>query len=205
MKQQKQQFYGLHWNSTAAKRNAAQVAEYKAADNSNCVIYLRKEIWIGQRLKMKGKKAVAEIYYGSRLIPHPRHLATHKKEKGVKWSSQPLPAGMIPAATFSVGDLLRIALKKEKRNSKDNLIAKRDETPVEAHFYRVSALLTDGEVDFQLAEYNKPKLPKDRTPDAPTQRLLDIFELSSNTEKDLVWLMEFNTGKESNHLPRSRA
>jgi len=195
MKQQRQQFYGLHLNPTAAKRNATQIAGYKAVDNSNCVIYLRKEIWIGQRLKTKGKKAVAEIYYESRLIPHPRHLAAYKKEKGVKWSSPPLPTGMIPAAKISVGDLLRIPLKQEKRNSKDNLIAKRGETPLETHFYRVKALLTGDKVEFQMAEYDQPKAPKGITPDPKTQRLLDIFELSSNTEKDLVWIVEFNTGK----------
>ena len=188
MKQQKQQFYGLHLNPTAAKRNVTQVAGYKAVDNSNCVIYLRKDIRIGQRLKMKGKKAATEIYYESRLIPHPRHLAAHRKEKGVKWSSLPLPAGMIPAAKFSVGDLLRIPLKQEKRNSKDNLIAKRGETPVETHFYRVKSLLTEGKVEFQRAEYDQPKVPKDKMPDAQTQRLLDTFELSSSTEEDLVWL-----------------
>jgi hypothetical protein len=96
-------------------------------------------------------------------------------------------------------DMIRIPLKKERRHKNDNLIAKREEENkkqiIEERFYRVKSLLTEGKVEFQLAEYNEPNIPKGRTPDAPTQRLLDIYELSSSTEEDLVWLLEFTTGK----------
>ena len=195
VKQAKQQFYGPHFNHTAAKQNNASVSGFKAVDNSNSVIYLRREIWIGQTLKKKGKQSVVQTDYEMRLIPHPRHLSAHRKVYGKKWSPELLPKGMVLVGSLSVGDLLRIPLKKEKRNSKDNLIAKRGESPVETHFYRVKSLLTEGKVEFTLAEYNAPKLPKGKIPDAATIRLLDICELSSSTEEDLVWLLEFTTGK----------
>jgi hypothetical protein len=192
VKQAKQQFYGPHFNPTAAKQNNASVSGFKAVDNSNSVIYLRREIWIGQKLKKKG---VAQTYFEPRLIPHPRHLSTHEKIHGKKWSPKQLPKGMILVGSLSVGDLLRIPLKNEKRNSKDNLIAKRGEPPIETHYYRVKSLLTEGKVEFQIAEYNEPKIPKGKTPDAAAKRLLDVYELSSSTEEDLVWLLEFTTGK----------
>ena len=104
---------------------------------------------------------------------------------------------MVKAGNFLVGDLLRIPLKKEKQNKKDNLIAKRDEQNqiIEVRYYRVKSLLTEGKVEFQIAEFKEPKIPKGKVPDAATKRLLDICELSSSTDEDLAWLVEFNTGK----------
>jgi len=198
VKQACQQFYGPHFNPTARKQNNLRIAGFKAIDNSNSVIYLRREIWIGQRMKKKGRQSVAQTFYEPRLVPHPRHLCSYEKVHGRKWTPEPLPKGMILAGSLSVGDLLRIPLKKEKRNSSDNLIAKRGEGVLDTHFYRVKSLLTGGKVGFQLAEYNEPKVPKGKTPDAATQRLLDIFELSFSKEEDLIWLLEFTTGK---HVP----
>ncbi|MGD1087094.1 MAG: HNH endonuclease domain-containing protein [Verrucomicrobiota bacterium] len=195
VKQACQQFYGPHFNPTAPKKNNLRIAGFKAIDNSNSVIYLRREIWIGQRIKKKGRQSVAQTFYEHRLIPHPRHLCAYEKVHGRKWTPEPLPKGMILAGSLSVGDLLRIPLKKEKRNSSDNLIAKRGEGVLDTHFYRVKSLLTEGKVEFQLAEYNEPRVPKDKRPDAATQRLLDIFELSSSREEDLIWLLEITSGK----------
>jgi hypothetical protein len=196
VKQQGQQFYGPHFNPTALKHSDSPVAGFKVVDNSNSVIYLRREIWGRQILKKSGKKSIVQIEYKKRLIPHPRHLATHKQIHGEKWNPpEPLPKGMALVGSLSVGDLLRIPLKKEKRNRSDNLIAKRGEPPIETRFYRVKSLKTEGQVEFQIAEFNEPKIPKGKTPDAPTKRLLDICELSSRTEEDLVWLLEFSTGK----------
>src|SRR5215472_12866853 len=53
VKQQTQQFYGPHFNPTALKRGGSQIAGFKAIDNSNSVVYLRREIWIGQKPKKK--------------------------------------------------------------------------------------------------------------------------------------------------------
>lgn len=195
VKQQKQQFYGPHLNPTALKHHKSNVSGFKVIDNSNSVVYLRREIWARQTLTKKGKKAVVHTEYHMRLIPHPRHLSAHEKVYGKKWSPEPLPDRMVLVGSLSVGDLLRIPLKKEKRNSSDNLIAKRGEPPIETHFYQVKSLKTEGKVEFQIAEFDEPKIPKGKTPDAPTKRLLDICELSSSTEEDLVWLLEFTTGK----------
>ena len=198
VKQATQQFYGPHFNPTALAKHPTAVAGFKNVDNSNSVVYLRKEIWVGQKLKKKGKKTLPEIHYKSRLIPHPRHLAAYENVYGKKWSPpEPLPAGMVKAGNFLVGDLLRIPLKKEKQNKKDNLIAKRDEQNqiIEVRYYRVKSLLTEGKVEFQIAEFKEPKIPKGKVPDAATKRLLDICELSSSTDEDLAWLVEFNTGK----------
>jgi hypothetical protein len=188
--------FGLHFNPTAEAKHGNAIAGFKAVDNSNSIVYLRREIWIGQKWKKKGKDKVASTFYESRLIPHPRHLAAYEKLHGQPWKSEPLPAGMSLAGCLAVGDLLRVPLKKEKKNAGDNLIAKRGEPPVEWKFYRVKSLKTEGPVEFQLAEFTEPKLAKDQIPDAATKRLLDICELSSRKDADLLWLLEATTGQE---------
>jgi len=188
--------YGLHFNSTALAKHGNAVAGFKAVDNSNSVVYLRREIWIGQEWKKKGKTKVASLFYESRLIPHPRHLAAYEKLHGEPWKSKPLPAGMKLAGSLAVGDLLRVPLKKEKKNAGDNLIAKRGEPPVEWKFYRVKSLKTNETVELQMSEFDAPKMVKEQIPDAPTKRLLDTYELSSSKETDLLWLLEATTGQE---------
>ncbi len=187
--------FGLHFNPTAKPKHGNEIAGFKAVDNSNSVVYLRREIWIGQRWKKKGKQNVLEKFYESRLIPHPRHLASYQKLYGQPWKADPLPLGMKLAGKLAVGDLLRIPLKKEKRNRKDNLIAKRGETPLEWRFYRVKSLKTDGTVEFQMAEFAEPKLAKGQIPDPATKRLLETYELTCSNEADLLWLLEVTTGK----------
>ena len=56
VKQATQQFYGPHFNPTALAKHPTAVAGFKNVDNSNSVVYLRKEIWVGQKLKKKGKR-----------------------------------------------------------------------------------------------------------------------------------------------------
>jgi len=187
--------FGLHFNPTAKPKRGSEVAGFKPVDNSNSVVYLRREIWIGQRTKKKGRKTTVETFYKSRLIPHPRHLASYQKLHGQPWKADPLPLGMKLAGKLAVGDLLRIPLKKEKRNRNDNLIAKRGETPLESRFYRVKSMKTNGTIEFQMAEFAEPKLVKGQIPDPATERLLETYELTCSNEADLLWLLEVTTGK----------
>lgn len=186
--------FGLHFNPTARPKHGNEVAGFKAVDNSNSVVYLRREIWIGQRIKKKGRKTTEETFYESRLIPHPRHLASYQKLHGRPWKADPLPDGMTRAGTLAVGDVLRVPLKREKRNRNDNLIAKRGETPLEWRFYRVKSLKTDRTVEFQMAEFAEPKLAKGQIPDPATKRLLETYELTCSNDADLLWLLEVTTG-----------
>lgn len=192
IEQDQQAFVGPHYTSKAKQK----VVGFKAVDNSTTVTYLRREIWIGQRLKKKGKQAVAETFYEHQLIPHPRHLATRQKIAGEKWRPQPLPKGMSLVGSLSVGDLLRIPIKDKKKNSADSLIAKRGEAVPWGHwFYRVKSLKSGGTVELQLAEYNEPKIEKGKTGTPEQEKLSKLFELSSSNDADLAWLLEGTTGR----------
>ena len=192
IQQDEQAFVGPHY--TPGGKN--KVGGFKAVDNSTTVTYLRREIWVGQKIKKKGKQSIVEPFYEHQLIPHPRHLAAFKKIEGEKWKTKPFPNGMKRVGSLSVGDLLRVPIKDKKKNSKDSLIAKRGEAaPWGNWFYRVKSMKSGGAVELQLAEYDEPKIEKDKVGTPEQEKLRKLFVLSSSNDGDLAWLLEFTTGK----------
>ena len=187
IEQDQQAFLGPHYKRGVDK---PELIGRKAVDNSTSVIYLRREIWVGSRLKKKGKQSITEVFYEHRLIPHPRHLAAHEKIHGKKWQLEPLQEGMKRAGNLAVGDLLRVPI------AADYSIAKRGQpAPLGYWFYRVSAMKTSGSVKLHLAEFNLPKVPEGRKPDPETERLLELYELLTSVDSDLAWLIENTTGQ----------
>ena len=192
IQQDEQAFVGPHYTPDGKNK----VGGFKAIDNSTTVTYLRREIWGGQKVKRKGKQSIIYPFYEHLLIPHPRHLAAFKKIEGKKWKTKPLPKGMIPVGSLSVGDLLRVPIKDKKKSSQDSLIAKRGEAaPWGNWFYRVKSLKSGGAVELQLAEYDEPKIEKGKVGTPEQEKLRKLFVLSSSKDGDLAWLIEFTTGK----------
>ena len=194
LEQDKMVFFGGH--STPEGKDS--IGGVKAVNNKSSIIYLRREIWAGKCWKGKGSKKAEVTFYEHRLIPHPRHLATHQKMYGTKWKMEPLPNGMKRVCAIAVGDLLRIPL------SAAGGIVKRgqafDQDAVK--YYRISALESSGRVEMKLAEWDEPKIPKGKTPTTEESRLLDIHTQTASRDEDLAWLHEFSTGNVS-EIPRA--
>jgi len=171
----------------------------KAVDNSSSITYLRRDIWAGTRCVVRNGKATTEIFYEHRLIPHPRHLAAHKKMHHREWRAEPLPDGLDPQnplCSLSVGDLICVPLKLAKRNRKDSLFAGRKEPyPGGIRFYRISALKSDSTVEMKQAEFDPPKIEKGKEPTSEQARQLATHMLSASRDEDLAWLCEFTKCK----------
>ncbi len=182
IEQDKMAFSGAHYTP----EGKAPIGGGKAVDNSSSITYLRREIWVGTRAVKKKEK----IEYARRLVPHPRHLAAYKKMHGKKWEPEPLPEGMKLACSLAVGDLLRVPLDSGGNIVKRGAGFLQDDVK----FFRVSALKTEGAVKLKLAEFDEPKIPKDRKPSVEEAKLQKSYEIVLGRDEYLVWLSEFTTG-----------
>lgn len=163
----------------------------KAVNNASSIIYLRREIWAGKCWKGKGSKRAEVAFYEHRLIPHPRHLASHQKVHGAKLTMEALPDGMKLVCSLAVGDLLRVPITAEGDIAKRGQSYDNDAV----RFYRVSALETSGRVEMKLAEWDAPKVPKGKTPSREEALLLAMHTKTASKDEDLVRLHQFTTGK----------
>ncbi len=147
--------------------------------------YLRCEIWSGS---IKDKQGKLKTVFERLLIPHPRNIRNMCR-RGENWKpkfSRPFLRNLELKGKFTKGDLLRLPL------TVDGAICEPKEKVFCCLWYRVTALKTNGQIEFQLAEFKD----KSATPLANCAK--DIAQQKPSSPEVLAYLVDFNTSKVAN-------
>jgi len=147
--------------------------------------YLRCEIWSGS---IKDKQGKLKTVFERLLIPHPRNIRNMCR-RGENWKpkfSRPFLRNLELKGKFTKGDLLKLPLTVEGGicEPKDKVFC--------CLWYRVTALKTNGQIEFQLAEFKD----KSATPLANCSK--DIAQQKPSSAEVLAFLVDFNTNKAAN-------
>ena len=143
--------------------------------------YLRCEIWSGS---IKDKQGKLKNVFERLLIPHPRNIGNMRK-RGENWKpkfSRPFLRNLELKGKFTKGDLLKLPL------TIDGAICDKPEDKIYCRlWYRVAALQSNGQIEFQLAEFKD----KSATPLADCKE--DIAKRAPSDPKVLAYLLAFNS------------
>ncbi len=142
--------------------------------------YLRCEIWSGA---VKDKQGKLKTVFERLLIPHPRNIK-NMRQRGKNWKpkfSRPFLRKLELKGKLMKGDLLKLPL------TVDGTICDKAEDKVFCClWYRVAALKTNGQIEFQLAEFKD----KSATPLADCPK--DITQQKPSSAEVLAYLLAYN-------------